>query len=128
MNKFKPILLFLATMITGGLILFSYLTFYREYEFRNCVAQLAKELNINPDYSELVKHISDSIYPGMGKEEVHSALRETAEITVTKIDSATGILERITIKICRHPLNNFDLYAYYTFGNKLKEVRIENSP
>jgi hypothetical protein len=115
-------------MITGGLILFSYLTIYREYELRNCVAELGKELNINPNYSELVKRVSASIYPGMSKEEVHSTLRETAEITVTKIDSAEGILERITIKICRHPLNNFDLYVYYTFGNKLKEVRTENSP
>jgi hypothetical protein len=125
----KKILSLAFLVLTAlAIVIFIYFTAYREYEYRNCVIRAAKKLHISPEYSEIVQYTKYSISPGMTKEDVHSKLQEIGNIDIQRIDGYQGIAERITMVICNHPLNNFDLYVYYTFGGKLVAVRLEESP
>jgi hypothetical protein len=108
--------------------LFLYFTIYKEYDYRSCTNRIAKKLNITSDYSAILMYIEAIVVPGMDREDAHLMFQEIAPIQILKIDSRQGLLEKITIKICHHPLNNINLYAYYTFGEKLISIDFEENP
>lgn len=118
---FAALLLSLAAFV-------SYWTIYKDIDYEVCISQAARKMNIEPNYSSLSMHIEDLLHVGMSRSVVHETLQGIAPIQIRQINNSADPLERITMEICHHPLNNPILYAYYTYSGTLTSIRFEDGP
>lgn len=117
-----------AALLLSLIVFLSYWTIYKDIDYEVCMGQVARKLNIDPSYPSLTKHIEDLLPIGLARSDVHEILRRIAPIQIKQIDNYAGPFERITIEVCRHPLNNPMLYVYYTYSETLTSIRFEEGP
>src|SRR5918996_938956 len=124
----RPIKTLFFILMACAIIFSLYMTIYRDIDREMCTNRIAQKLRIEPSYASIIEYIKTILLAGITRDDVYKQLQAIAPLQIEPIDNYAGLLDKVTIKICNHPLNNLRFYAYYTFGGQLLEIRFDEEP
>jgi hypothetical protein len=98
------------------------------YQVPKCTKQIADEVGIKPNFSEVKEYIISSVKIGMTLEESKETLAQFGEVSIVNTftfdDQDTDV--QVLVKLCENPFGNVLLDMYYSKDGYLINILDSN--
>lgn len=130
-KRYKKLLNALAVFVIGSCaVLFVYMTIFRWADYAICIQSMAGKADVSPSTMDGIEsYILETASPGMEREDVLKVLEKLGPVDVA-FQSASyppdEFRDTIFIESCMHPLNNLQVYAFYSSDSRLISISLIN--
>jgi len=128
-NK-RPVIALSMVIIGGCVVLFLYMTLFRWVDYATCIAPIARKVGVPSTMDGIESYILETATPGMERKEVLKVLETLGPVDVRFHDVSyppNEFRDTIFIKSCMHPLNNLEIYAFYSSEDRLISISLLNN-
>jgi len=95
-----------------------------------CVSSVARRLGVPATYAGIESYILEAATPGMTREEtmeVFSRLGPSRVAFRDRVPSSHETRDTIFTRICLHPLNNLQIFAFFDSADRLVSTALLNN-
>lgn len=130
-KRYKKLVLALSMLVVGScVVLFLYMTLFRWVDYATCITPIARKVGVPSTMDGIESYILEVATPGMERDEVLEALETLGRVDVRSQDVSyppNEVRDTIFIKSCMHPLNNLEIYAFYSSEGRLISISLLNN-
>ncbi len=130
-KRYKKFVLALSMLLIGiCATLFLYVTLFRWVDYATCITPIARKVGVPSTMDGIESYILKTTTPGMKREEVLEALETLGPVDLRFQDvnyPSNEVRDTIFIKSCMHPLNNLEIYAFYSLEGRLISISLLNN-
>ncbi len=130
-NQYKKFVIVLGLLLIGScLVSFVYMTLFRWVDYAICIPSIARKVGAPLTMDGIESYLLETITPGMRREEVLEILKKFGPVDVRSQTASYPpgeFRDTIFIKSCRHPLNNLEIYAFYSLEGRLISISLQNN-
>ena len=110
--------------------LFVYMTLFRWVDYAICIPSMARKVGVPSTMGGIESYILETATPGMEREKVLEVLEKLGPVDVSfqSISYPPGeFRDAIFTKSCMHPLNNLEIFAFYSSEGRLISISLLNN-
>lgn len=128
-ERFKKYFITLIMLIMiGCILLFFYMTVFRWIDYEICIPAMAEKVGVPPTMYGLETYVQETATPDMKRDEVMKILEKLGPVDVRfQTPNPEGFRDTIFIRSCKHPLNNLQIYAFYSSEGRLLSISLLNT-
>lgn len=129
-KKYKKIVFSLGLFfILVCIVPLVYMTLFRWADYAICLPSMAEKVGVPSTMDGIESYILETASPGMEREDVLKVLEKLGPVDVA-FQSASyppdEFRDTIFIESCMHPLNNLEIYAFYSSDSRLISISLIN--